>query len=66
MAQEIAREEKKIITIGSSKGVLIPANLAKIAGLEEGTECIVSLQVGKHGFFIAIWRKNNQPKPRDV
>jgi len=66
MAQEIKRETKRVFMSGNSRAILIPSDIAEIAGLEEGVECVVSLQVGKHGFFVAIWRKNNQPKPRDV
>jgi len=67
MAVEIKRETKKVyVTGGSSKFVLIPADMAEIAGLDENAEVVVSLQHGKYGYFIAIWRKKNQPKMREI
>jgi len=66
MAKEIKREIKKIYSSSGSKLVYIPADIAEIAGLENGVEVVVSLQHGKHGFFVAIWKSKNQPKMREI
>ncbi len=54
--------EKKVIKVGTSLGIYIPADLAKYIGLEEGSEIVVSDDKGKHGKFISFWRKDQDEK----
>jgi antitoxin component of MazEF toxin-antitoxin module len=49
---------RKVIKTGTSIGIILPPDLAKHLELEEGTEIILHPSEGKHGKYLAIWRKD--------
>lgn len=55
--QIIMKLPTKLVTIGGSIGVILPPDLRNEFGIEEGTELTLSLEKGKHGIFLAIWKK---------
>jgi len=57
MRTQQMKYEKKIIKTGTSHALIIPADVMKYLNFEEGTEIILQPEEGKHGKFLAIWRK---------
>jgi len=49
--------ERKIRKWGDSLVFPIPTDIIKYMDIEEGTEIILQDDVGKHGKFLAIWKK---------
>lgn len=50
------KEERDITTVGGSTALIIPAQLADKWDVQLGTKVIISLEKGKHGEFLAIWK----------
>ena len=48
---------KKLFATGGSFATIIPPELLNFLEIEEGTELELSGYEGKHGKFIAIWKK---------
>ena len=48
---------RKIIDIGGSQGLILPLYICDHLGIKTGEEVIVQDDEGKHGRFIAIWKK---------
>lgn len=51
------RFERNVIQYGNSVGITIPVDLAKYLGLKPNDSIIIKDDIGKHGKFIAIWKK---------
>lgn len=52
--------ETKVINIGGSKYISIPPELIKFLKLDNGVELNIAAQRGKHGKYIAFWRKDQK------
>lgn len=50
--------ERKIVKNGSSNAIIIPIDILKFLGFEEGTEILMKAEEGKHGKFVSFWRKD--------
>ncbi len=50
--------ETKIIPIGGSYGLVLPKLIREHLEVGDGTNIIIMDDEGKHGKFIAIWKKN--------
>lgn len=52
--------DKKIISLGeSSLATTLPPEIIKYLELETGTEIKIQPLIGKHGKYIAIWKKQD-------
>ena len=51
---------RKIIDVGNSSGLILPQDICEYLQLEKGTEIIIADDEGKHGKFIAIWKKKEE------
>jgi len=49
--------ERKITAYGGSTGMTLPTDLLKYLNLEQGDRVYVKDEMGKHGPFITIWKK---------
>ena len=49
--------EREIKEIGGSAMLIIPTDLAKYLGLAPGEKVCIQDDEGKHGRFVAVWRK---------
>ena len=58
--QIIMKLPTKLVTIGGSIGVILPPDLRSEFGVTEDTELTLSLEKGKHGIFLAIWKKKGR------
>lgn len=47
----------KIIPIGNSKGLILQTEILDYMELQNGEELTIAVQEGKHGKFIAIFKK---------
>lgn len=52
--------ERKVIRVGSSLAIVIPNDVVKYMNLDEKTEILIRPEEGKHGKFVAFWRKDQQ------
>lgn len=55
--QETALFEKKVYASGGSLALTIPTELLNFLEIDEGTEIRLGAYHGKHGRYIAIWKK---------
>lgn len=53
---------KKIFATGGSQAVIIPPELNNFLDITEGSEVELAGYQGKHGKFIAIWKKQEEVK----
>ena len=49
--------ERKVVDVGDSLGLILSKDLCSYLEFEKGTPIIISDEKGKHGKFIAIWKK---------
>ena len=54
--------EKNIQKIGDSAGLILDKVITTHLGVEPGDEIIISLEEGRYGKFIAVWK----PSSRDI
>lgn len=54
--QILEKTTKEIIDMNGSRALVIPASIADKMQLKDNTVVNVSLEQGKHGIFIAIWK----------
>lgn len=52
--------ERKVRKLGHSLSIVIPTDLVKYLDLEQDNDLIISEQTGKHGPFLAIWKKEQE------
>lgn len=50
--------KRKIGQTGNSVGITLPKELLEYINASEGTEIALAGFNGKHGKFIAVWKKN--------
>lgn len=52
----------RVISIGGSKYISIPPELVEFLNLDNNVELNIAAQKGKHGKYIAFWRKDQNGK----
>lgn len=55
--QILVKGERKIVEIGNSKGLYIIPEILEKMELKTEDQVTMSLEKGKHGLYIAIWKK---------
>jgi len=58
--QILVKGERKIVEIGNSKGVYIIPEILEKMGLKTDDQITMSLEKGKHGMYIAIWKEGKE------
>ena len=49
---------RKVKKWGESKGLVIPPDVVSYLDLDYETEIVLQVREGKHGKYLAIWRKD--------
>ena len=52
----IEQKETKLIQVGGSKGILIPATWQEKIGLDEDSRIVLRLCKGKNGMFVDLYK----------
>ena len=55
--EEQVKFEKNVVATGQSHAITIPQELMVFLGLEKGDTVFVVGDTGKHGNFLAVWKK---------
>lgn len=53
----LVRTTKNLSKIGNSLAIFIPLEIVEEMGLTTNTPLTITLEKGKHGLFIAAWKK---------
>ena len=53
---------KNINKMGNSSIIIVPKDLLKYLGLENGKEFVLTADKGKHGRFASFWNEEQQDK----
>jgi len=52
--------KKKIVTIGTSKGIYIPSELLDYLGIKLGDTIVLQDDNSKHGKFVSFWSEKQK------
>ena len=55
--ENLVKFEKNVVTVGGSLGMTISPELLQFLDIKFGDRLVMVGDVGKHGRFIAIWKK---------